>query len=104
MADYAYVRVSTKEQNIDRQLAALAAETSFAFSTNAGSSELRISVDNDGVIQELRSLRGEMNDMAGRLARMQVVLDTGVLVGETVGPLDAALGSRVTRSWREREA
>ena len=55
-------------------------------------SQPAVKVDNDNVVQELRSLRGEMSDMANRIARMQIVLDSGLMVGALAGPMDEALG------------
>jgi tape measure domain-containing protein len=59
-----------------------------------------ITVQNDDVVAELRSLRGEMSAMTERLERMQVVLDTGALVGGMAGPMDAALGQMAIRKGR----
>ncbi len=53
-----------------------------------------INVDNDGVISELRSLRGEMNYMVERIEKIRVVMNTGALVGELVDPMDTALGQK----------
>ncbi len=59
-----------------------------------------ITVQNDDVVAELRSLRGEMAAMTERMERMQVVLDTGALVGGMAGPMDAALGQMAIRKGR----
>ena len=37
-----------------------------------------------------------MAEMTARMERMQVVLDTGTLVGQIADPLDAALGQKQT--------
>ena len=58
--------------------------------------------DNSDVVEEVRSLKGAMADMTSQISKMQVVLDSNVLVGEMVTPLDNALGSRAARSRRER--
>ena len=73
---------------------ALAGQTSLAFNSTLDKDGMTVTVDNDGVVQELRSLRSEMAEMTARLERMQVVLDTGTLVGEMADPLDAALGQK----------
>lgn len=78
----------------NRQLMALAGQTSFAFAANGGNNEMTINIDNASVVQELRSLRSEMNEMTERMAHMQVVLDSGTLVGETAPMMDEALGQR----------
>lgn len=59
-----------------------------------------INVNNDNVIQELRSLRADAADMIYRMENLQIVLDSGKLVGETVGKMDYALGRR--QSYRGR--
>lgn len=73
---------------------ALAGQTSLAFNSTMDKDGVTVTVDNDGVVQELRSLRSEMADMTSRIERMQVVLDTGTLIGEMTNPLDAALGQK----------
>lgn len=80
----------------NQKLMALASQTSFAFAANAGESEMTITVDNNGVVSELRELRAEMAEMTERMAHLQVVLDSGTLVGETAPMMDAALGQRQT--------
>ena len=57
-------------------------------------------MNNSDVVAELKSLRGEMAAMAEKMERMRVVLDTGTLVGEMVGPMDTALGQRATYKGR----
>ena len=73
---------------------ALAGQTSLAFDSAMDKDGVTVTVDNDGVVQELRSLRNEMADMTARLERMQVVLDTGTLIGELADPMDSALGQK----------
>ena len=51
---------------------------------------MTVKVDNDDIIEELRTLRSEMAEMTERMERMRVVLDTGTLVGEMAGPMDNA--------------
>lgn len=65
-----------------------------------GSSQTTISVDNDDVVAELRTLRGEMASMLERMEKLRVVLNTGVLVGELAEPMDVALGQRSTQRGR----
>ncbi len=64
---------------------------------------MTVKVDNDDIIEELRTLRSEMAEMTERMERMRVVLDTGTLVGEMAGPMDNALGQRATRRGRGTE-
>lgn len=65
-----------------------------------GSSQTTISVDNDDVVAELRTLRGEMASMLKRMEKLRVVLNTGALVGELAEPMDVALGQRSTQRGR----
>ena len=65
-----------------------------------GSSQTTISVDNDDVVAELRTLRGEMASMLERMEKLHVVLNTGALVGELAEPMDVALGQRSTQRGR----
>jgi hypothetical protein len=65
-----------------------------------GSSQTTISVDNDDVVAELRTLRGEMASMLERMEKLRVVLNTGALVGELAEPMDVALGQRSTQRGR----
>lgn len=65
-----------------------------------GSSQTSISVDNDDVVVELRTLRGEMASMLERMEKLRVVLNTGALVGELAEPMDVALGQRSTQRGR----
>lgn len=52
------------------------------------------------VVMELRALREEMAVMGEEISNMQVVMDTGALVGATAGPMDKALGQRAVRFGR----
>lgn len=65
-----------------------------------GSNQTTISVDNDDVVAELRTLRGEMASMLERMEKLRVVLNTGALVGELAEPMDVALGQRSTQRGR----
>lgn len=47
---------------------------------------------NNGIVEELRALRSDMNVMTQEITNMQVVMDTGRLVGSMSGPMNRALG------------
>lgn len=49
---------------------------------------------NADVVSELRALRSDMADMTDEIANMQMVIDTGALVGSISGTMDKALGKR----------
>ena len=79
----------------------LVGQASVAFEAQrGGSSQTTISVDNDDVVAELRTLRGEMASMLERMEKLRVVLNTGALVGELAEPMDVALGQRSTQRGR----
>ena len=78
----------------------LAGQVSMAFAARGEQQTQTITVNNDDVVEELRSLRADMTELTDRMERMRVVLDTGTLVGEMAGPMDNALGQRVTRRGR----
>lgn len=46
------------------------------------------------VVDSIASLGEKITNMAEQIMRIKVQLDTGVLVGEMVDPLDAALGAK----------
>lgn len=78
----------------------LVGQASLAFQNASGENRMTLKVDNDDIIEELRTLRSEMAEMTERMERMRVVLDTGTLVGEMAGPMDNALGQRAARRGR----
>ena len=49
---------------------------------------------NAAVVSELQALREDMNLMTDELTNMQIVMDTGALVGSTIGAYDEAFGRR----------
>lgn len=54
----------------------------------------RLDNSNADIIAELRLLRGDMTAMGEQISNMQVVMDTGRLVGAISNEMDGALGSR----------
>lgn len=79
---------------------ALAGQTSMAFNSTLDKDCMTVNVDNGSVVQELRSLRKDMSFMTEKLQKMQIVMNTGALVGELAGPMDNALGQRAI--YRQR--
>ena len=55
---------------------------------------------NQDIINELKALREDVTMLGDDLAEMQVVMDSGALVGSIAGPMDKALGARTIRSKR----
>jgi hypothetical protein len=82
------------------RLMALAGETSMAFAANAGDNSMTITVDNDAVVSAIESLQGDVADLHDAIRKMQIVMDTGALVGAVTEPLDSALGQKVIYKGR----
>lgn len=55
---------------------------------------------NSDVVNEIRALREDLSYMEEAISEMQVIMDTGALVGQMAGPMDNALGQRAIRSGR----
>lgn len=55
---------------------------------------------NRDVVDEMRSLRSDVNALADKMDTLQVVMDSGQLVGAISSPMDAALGQRAIRKGR----
>ena len=56
----------------------------------------KLDVNNTDVVNELKSLRNDMNAMTETLTQMSIIMDTGALVGSLSRPMDSALGRRAT--------
>lgn len=61
---------------------------------NRASFDSDIKTGSPDVVQAINELRGDFNEMSTKLDNMQVVMDTGALVGSMAGPMDGALGRR----------
>ena len=55
---------------------------------------------NADVVNEIRALREDISYMEEAISEMQVVMDTGALVGTMVGPMDKELGRRAVYRGR----
>lgn len=78
----------------------LAGNTAISMDGRASGIQNEITVDNKDVVSAIRELRGDMGELADRFSKLQVILDTNVLVGQLTDPMDTALGSRVNRRKR----
>ena len=56
--------------------------------------------DNRNIIEALKTLHRDMEELRNEVGQTQIVLDTGVLVGEMAGPMDVELGRRY--DWEGR--
>lgn len=56
--------------------------------------------DNTNVVTAISQLREDVTNLTARISTLQVVMDTGTLVGELVNPMDAALGQKMAYNGR----
>lgn len=59
-------------------------------------------INNDDVVNEIGALRDDISTLQSAITSMQVVMNTGALVGQLVEPMDKALGNRVLTNTRGR--
>ena len=59
-------------------------------------------INNDDVVAELGNLRNDISNLQSAITHMQVVMNTGALVGQIVDPLDNALGMKSLMNTRGR--
>lgn len=75
------------------QLAATTGRISSPNSTPLNGLMGRLSnMNNNDVVQELTNLRTDVQTLNANMAKMQIIMDTGALVGSIASPLDAKLG------------
>lgn len=60
------------------------------------------SINNNDVINEMETLRNDISNLKDAMTRLQVVMNSGTLVGELVDPMDAALGMKALQNSRGR--
>lgn len=60
------------------------------------------SIDNHEVVEELVALRNDISELQSAMSGMQVVMNSGALVGQIVDDMDRALGSRAILNSRGR--
>ena len=59
-----------------------------------------LSSGDDRIVNAIQDLRSDMAALSERVGQMQMVLDTGALVGEITPAIDQELGDRA--NWRGR--
>jgi len=59
-----------------------------------------IIVNNNDVVDAISELKSDINTLSKSMSRMQVVMDTGRLVGELTDPIDQSLGKKFIFSGR----
>lgn len=107
--------LSNVEENAGQLNSMLMSDETFKMA-NANSAAIRASreyneinnqnlaIDDTGIISAIDKLHNDIADMSVQLSNMQVIMDSGALVGQLFAPMDAAFGSRIQRNLREREA
>lgn len=59
-----------------------------------------IQVDNRNVVDAITAMRGDISSLSDAVQRMQIVMDTGTLVGAIAPSMDSALGRRAVYAGR----
>jgi hypothetical protein len=59
-------------------------------------------INNDDVVREIGALRDDISQLQSAMTNLQVVMNTGALVGQLVEPIDRALGSKALYNSRGR--
>lgn len=59
-------------------------------------------INNDDVVREIGALRDDISELQMAMTNLQVVMNTGALVGQLVEPMDKALGSKALLKNRGR--
>ncbi len=83
-----------------RRTAVLAGEAVSSFEALGGRGDASASANNDDVVHAIQELRGDVSALSGTIRKIQVVLDTGALVGGLSEPMDSALGQRAVYRGR----
>lgn len=83
---------------------ALAGNVSMGFNANvspmSGLEAILSKNSNTDVVNAIRDLNNNLADAMGTMSRLQVVMDTGTLVGSIAAPMDSALGRMQTMKER----
>lgn len=61
-----------------------------------------LTVDDSNTVNAITKLHDDITSLGEKVGKLQVVLDSGTLVGAISTPLDSALGTKVIRTWREK--
>ncbi len=85
--------------NSDRSIA-LAASASYGANSVFSRNQNGLIVNNRDVVRSISDLRSDMHEMANAIRELQIVMDTGTLVGSIVEPMDQAFGRLRVRNER----
>ena len=59
-----------------------------------------LSINNDNVVNAINDLRKDVNLLMGGMSKLQVILDTGTLVGQIASPINEHLGQQIIYDGR----
>lgn len=59
-------------------------------------------IDTDGIRNEIQAMRSDILSLQNSMSNLQVVMNTGALVGQIMNPLDSALGQKAMLNNRGR--
>lgn len=65
-----------------------------------GSSSMIVNTNNGDVVNEINRLRGDISTLSTAIQRMQIVMDSGALVGAISSDMDNALGQQLAYAGR----
>lgn len=70
------------------------------FNSNLLSSKKSLSAKDFKMEELFSGLSNKLTELTSKVGNLQVVMDTGTLVGQITGPLDTALGTKISRNTR----
>lgn len=70
------------------------------FNSNLLSSKNSLSAKDFKMEELFSGLSNKLTELTSKVGNLQVVMDTGTLVGQITGPLDSALGTKISRNTR----
>jgi tape measure domain-containing protein len=88
--------------NLSGNLTRLTPTTTDDSSSNQQIIDAINNINNDDVVREINNLRDDISNLQAAMTNMQVVMNTGALVGQLVEPMDKALGSKALIKNRGR--
>ena len=88
--------------NLSGNLTRLTPTTTDDSSSNQQIIDAINNINNDDVVREIGNLRDDILQLQSAMTNLQVVMNTGALVGQLVDPIDSALGMKSLMNTRGR--
>lgn len=88
--------------NLSGNLTRLTPTTTDDSSSNQQIIDAINNINNDDVVREIGNLRDDISQLQSAMTNLQVVMNTGALVGQLVDPIDSALGMKSLMNTRGR--